>query len=70
MRLTRVIKLGMSGDDVKFIQTRLKELGLFPYSVDGNFGQNLVVSVMSFQKSKSISVDGEIGHQTWSQLIN
>ena len=69
MKLTRVIKLGMQGDDVKLVQTRLKALGLFPHLIDNNFGQNLLISVTTFQRSRGIEVDGEIGHQTWSQLF-
>lgn len=70
MKLQRVIMLNMSGDDVKFVQTKLQEFGLFNGKVDGFFGQNLLVSVTNFQRKVSIKADGIVGMQTWSQLIN
>lgn len=70
MKLQRVIMLNMSGDDVRFVQTKLKEFGLFNGKIDGFFGQNLLVSVTNFQRKVNIKADGIIGMQTWSQLIN
>ena len=40
MKLTRVITLKMSGEDVKFLQSKLKEYGFFNNKIDGYFGQN------------------------------
>lgn len=70
MKLQRVIMLNMSGDDVKFVQTKLKEFGLYNGKIDGFFGQNLLVSVTNFQRKVNIKADGIIGMQTWSQLLN
>lgn len=70
MKLTRVLKIKMSGDDVRFIQTKLKEHGFFNQKVDGQFGQNTLMSVVNFQKSVGIKADGIVGLQTWSQIVN
>lgn len=70
MKLTRVISLKMSGEDVRFLQTKLKEYGFFTSKIDGHFGQNTLVSVVNFQKSMAIKADGVVGLQTWSQLLH
>lgn len=70
MKLQRVIMLNMSGEDVKFVQTKLKEFGIFSAAIDGFYGQNLLVSVTNFQRRVGIKSDGIIGMQTWSQISN
>ena len=70
MKLTRVITLKMSGEDVKFLQSKLKEYGFFNNKIDGYFGQNTLMSVVNFQKSVGIKADGVVGLQTWSQIIH
>jgi N-acetyl-anhydromuramyl-L-alanine amidase AmpD len=70
MKFTRIIKLGMKGTDVTFLQNKLKEFGFFRERVDGNFGQNLLVAVAAFQKRAGLKQDGICGPQTWNRLIN
>lgn len=70
MKLQRVIKLNMSGEDVKFLQTKLKEFGFFTERIDSNYGQNLLISVTNFQRSVGIKADGIVGSLTWSKLMN
>ena len=70
MKLERVLSLKMSGDDVKYLQTKLKEYGFFNERIDGYFGQNTLVSVTNFQKSIKIKADGIVGSLTWSRLNN
>jgi N-acetyl-anhydromuramyl-L-alanine amidase AmpD len=69
MKLKRVIMLRMSGDDVKFMQTKLKEFGFLKERVDGYFGQNTLVAVTNFQRSIGLKSDGVVGSQTWYQLL-
>lgn len=69
MMLQRIIMLRMSGNDVKFVQNKLKEFGFFKEKVDGFFGQNLLVSVTNFQRKVGIKADGVVGPQTWSQIL-
>lgn len=56
--LTRVLKKGCKGNDVKELQ---KKLGT---SADGIFGNNTKNAVIKFQKSKKLSADGIVGKNT------
>jgi peptidoglycan hydrolase-like protein with peptidoglycan-binding domain len=69
MKLQRVISLRMSGEDVRFLQNKLKEFGIFREKVDGFFGQNTLMAVTNFQRKVSIKPDGMVGPLTWSQLL-
>lgn len=69
MKLQRVIKLKMSGDDVLFMKKRLKELGFHKDKVDNYYGQSTLVSVTSFQKYIGVKPDGVVGSQTWNRLL-
>jgi N-acetyl-anhydromuramyl-L-alanine amidase AmpD len=70
MKLQRIIMLRMSGDDVKWMQQKLKEFGFYKDRIDGHFGQNTLVSVTNFQRAVGIKADGVVGPQTWSNIIN
>ena len=70
MKLGRVLKLNMVGDDINFLQTKLKEYGFFQERIDGNFGQNTLVSVTNFQRSFGLKADGIVGILTWNKIIN
>jgi hypothetical protein len=70
MKLKRVLTLRMSGEDVTLLQTMLKEHGFFNERIDGNFGQNLLVSVTNFQRSIGTKADGIVGSLTWNKLMN
>lgn len=69
MKLKRIISLRMSGDDVRFVQNKLKEFGIFKDRIDGFFGQNTLMAVNEFQRVVGLRPDGVVGPQTWSQLI-
>ncbi len=68
MKLQRILKLKMTGDDVRFLQTKLREHGFFFERIDGNFGQNTLVSVTNFQRAAGLKADGNVGSLTWSKL--
>lgn len=70
MKLQRVIILKMSGEDVRFLQNKLKEYGFFKERVDGYFGQNLLIAVTNFQRDVNLKPDGVVGPMTWSNLLN
>lgn len=61
-------KMGSRSDEVKQIQTKLKNLGLYDGSIDGIYGSKTLKGVKAFQKSKGISVDGIAGTQTLKLL--
>ncbi|MDL2235916.1 peptidoglycan-binding protein [Christensenellaceae bacterium OttesenSCG-928-L17] len=63
------IIFGMSGSNVKKVQTRLKELNyMSSKDVDGYFGSGTEAAVRSFQNRNSLSVDGKVGAKTLAAL--
>ncbi len=70
MKLSRVLTISMSGDDVTFLQTNLKNFGFLKERIDGYFGQNTLVAVTNFQRKMNIKADGVVGSLTWSKMIN
>jgi hypothetical protein len=66
--LTRVLRLGTKGEDVKALQKTLNALGFNAGDVDGDFGINTQRAVRAFQTKAGITVDGEVYTQTWKEL--
>ncbi|NES19834.1 MAG: CHAP domain-containing protein [Symploca sp. SIO3E6] len=66
--LTRVLRRGTKGEDVKALQRALNELGFNAGDVDGDFGPNTERAVRAFQANAGISIDGEVYTQTWKEL--
>jgi len=62
------LKLGMSGSGVRALQQRLKELGYYSGSVDGDFGAGTQTSVISFQADNGLTADGVAGKATLNVL--
>ncbi|WP_295210339.1 spore cortex-lytic enzyme [Ruminococcus sp.] len=61
-------QMGSSGNEVKAIQERLKERGLFNDSVTGYYGEKTRQAVLKFQKQQGISQTGTAGSQTLRAL--
>lgn len=69
--LTRILKLtspNMRGEDVRWAQERLNELGYNCGTPDGIFGPNTDKAVKAFQRANGLSQDGDIGPKTWAKL--
>lgn len=62
------VSYGARGDDVKKIQTRLKQWGFYKGSVDGIFGSGTLAAVKAFQKNSGLTVDGIVGPKTAAAL--
>lgn len=62
------LKNGMSGTLVKEMQQRLKTLGYYTGSVDGDFGSGTETAVKEFQKANGLTVDGKAGKNTLNKL--
>lgn len=60
--LTRVLRYGMAGTDVKLLQQ------LLGVAADGAFGDQTLAAVRAFQQSKGLVVDGAVGPATWNAL--
>ena len=57
-------RVGSRGDEVKQIQTKLKNWGYYSGNVDGIFGEQTRQAVISFQKKNGLTADGIAGPQT------
>jgi len=65
---TRVLKIGMSGQDVKDLQLSLQQLGYSPGTADGIFGSRTRAAVMAFQTDNRLVADGIVGPNTANAL--
>jgi len=66
--VSAVSKRGSSGNEVKKIQTKLKNWGYYNGSVDGIYGWQTESAVKSFQKKNNLKVDGVCGTQTLNAM--
>lgn len=64
-----LLKFGMSGEEIKTVQTKLKELGYFNEKTTGYYGEVTKGAVEKFQKDRKFSVDGVVGPGTWGSLV-
>lgn len=63
---TELVK-GMSGNEVKCLQTALRAAGA-TITVDGQFGTKTEDAVKAFQQAKGLTVDGRAGQKTLTAL--
>jgi len=54
----------MKGATVKAIQRSLKDAGVDPGPIDGDFGSATHAAVVSFQAARRLVIDGEVGPTT------
>lgn len=64
------LKLGSQGDQVRQVQEKLKALGFYKGSVDGDFGEGTEKAVIAFQKQYKLTADGKVGSQTMAKLMS
>lgn len=57
-------KYGSRGDEVKQIQTKLKNWGYYTGSVDGVYGSGTLAAVKKFQRKNGLTADGIAGTKT------
>lgn len=62
------LKLGSTGQDVRSVQSKLKSLGFYKGTVDGDFGAATEAAVKAFQKQYKLTVDGKVGAATLKAL--
>lgn len=60
----RLTEPHMSGPRVREIQRKLKEKGFNPGPIDGAFGPSTHAALVSFQASRRLLIDGEVGPTT------
>lgn len=64
------LKLGSTGESVRTVQRRLKDLKFYNGSVDGDFGEGTEEAVKRFQRQYGLEVDGKVGTATLEALRN
>ena len=63
------LQRGFTGSDaVRALQRRLKELGYYKGSADGDFGPATEEAVKAFQKANGLTADGKAGEKTLSKM--
>lgn len=70
MKLSRTLTLNMSGEDINFLQTKLKNIGFFSGRISGYFGQDTLMAVTNFQREAGIKANGSVGSLVWNKLNN
>ena len=65
-----LLKKGDNGDAVRRMQERLKELGYYNGSVDGDFGGGTEEAVRLFQRQNDLDVDGVAAKMTFAALYS
>ena len=68
--LNRTLRKGYTGDDVRTVQQRLKELGYYTSSIDGVYGNGSIAAVKAFQKANGLTADGLAGSRTFQVLFS
>lgn len=63
-----ILKFGDKGENVRIAQMKLKDAGVYPLGVDGDFGWGTYHAVIAFQTQNHITADGVIGPNTWQLL--
>ncbi len=59
---------GTNGNAVRALQKRLKELGYYTGSIDGDYGSGTVTAVTAFQKANGLNADGKAGTKTLNAI--
>lgn len=67
-----VLRKGDEGSSVTALQAVLEanDYSCGKWGIDGDFGADTEKAVKAFQKARGINVDGIVGQQTWSALLN
>jgi len=62
------LRLGLKGNDVLLLQTKLKSLNYKIQFADGIFGNETLEAVKEFQKNEKLYIDGIFGAMSWKAL--
>jgi len=62
------LKKGSQGELVIALQEKLKQLGYYNGSTDGNYSEATELALIEFQKSVGLEADGIVGSTTWNIL--
>lgn len=62
------VEAGLSANQVKTVQTKLKNWGYYTGAIDGIYGAKTKAAVKSFQKKNNLVADGIVGSKTAAAL--
>ncbi len=67
----RMLKRGMTGNDVHAAMVLMKDKGYYPYDVTGDhtFGPKMEQSLIKMQKANDLGADGILGSASWKFLL-
>ena len=65
-----VLRTGMTGQNVKDVQSRLYTLGYYQAEIDGQYGAATKEAVIAFQKRNGLGADGIVGAETKNVLVS
>lgn len=68
LKITRTLKKGMKGDDIKTLQQYLAALGYQIGTINGEFNDKTLSAVQDFQKKNGINPSGLVGVKTVAAL--
>jgi len=68
--LTRILRKGCTGSDVKAVQEKLRELGYYSGAIDGVYGSGSVAAAQAFQLRNGLQADGAVGQLTYQKLFS
>ena len=65
-----VLRAGMTGQEVKDLQSRLYTLGYYSAEIDGQYGAATKEAVIAFQRRNGLGADGIVGEETKAVLFS
>lgn len=67
----RMLKRGMTGNDVHAAMVLMKDKGYYPYDVTGDhtFGPKMEQGLVKMQKANGLGADGILGNASWNFLL-
>lgn len=66
--LTKILSRRNQGEAIAILQTALEARGVLTGGVDGDFGGSTERAVKTFQLQAGLTVDGQVGPDTWAAL--
>ena len=70
LNTNQTLKPGDSGEQVRAMQQRLKELGYYTNSLDGEYGYGTRQAVLAFQRNNGLTQDGIAGEATLKKMVS
>ena len=70
LKTNQTLQSGDSGDQVKALQLRLKELGYYTTTVDSDYGYRTASAVSAFQSANNLTVTGTANPTTLKKLVS